>query len=55
MPFIILIIICWSFFLGAVRVGLVDGETVINPTRKQMSSSTLNLVVAAAPQNQVGK
>lgn len=42
-------------FLGAVRVGLIDGETVINPTRKQMSSSILNLVVAGAPQNQVGK
>uniref|UniRef100_A0A8C2YEM4 polyribonucleotide nucleotidyltransferase n=1 Tax=Coturnix japonica TaxID=93934 RepID=A0A8C2YEM4_COTJA len=43
----------WNGPVGAVRVGLVDGETVINPTRKQMSSSTLNLVVAAAPQNQV--
>uniref|UniRef100_A0A669Q5U1 polyribonucleotide nucleotidyltransferase n=1 Tax=Phasianus colchicus TaxID=9054 RepID=A0A669Q5U1_PHACC len=43
----------WNGPVGAVRVGVVDGETVINPTRKQMSSSTLNLVVAAAPQNQV--
>ncbi|OXB76129.1 UNVERIFIED_CONTAM: hypothetical protein H355_005340 [Colinus virginianus] len=43
----------WNGPIGAVRVGLVDGETVINPTRKQMSSSLLNLVVAAAPQNQV--
>nr|XP_009491666.1 PREDICTED: polyribonucleotide nucleotidyltransferase 1, mitochondrial [Pelecanus crispus] len=43
----------WNGPIGAVRVGLVDGETVINPTRKQMSSSALNLVVAAAPQNQV--
>ncbi|NXU82520.1 PNPT1 nucleotidyltransferase, partial [Xiphorhynchus elegans] len=43
----------WGFLLGAVRVGLVDGETVINPTRKEMSSSALNLVVAAAPQSQV--
>ncbi|XP_075269717.1 polyribonucleotide nucleotidyltransferase 1, mitochondrial isoform X2 [Opisthocomus hoazin] len=43
----------WNGPIGAVRVGLVDGETVINPTRKQMSSSTLNLVVAGAPQNQV--
>lgn len=34
---------------------MVDGETIINPTRKQLSSSTLNLVVAGAPQNQVGK
>lgn len=45
----------WSFFAGAVRVGLVDGETVINPTRKEMASSALNLVVAGAPQSQVGK
>ncbi|XP_068796011.1 polyribonucleotide nucleotidyltransferase 1, mitochondrial isoform X1 [Struthio camelus] len=43
----------WNGPIGAVRVGLVDGETVINPTRKQLSSSTLNLVVAGAPQNQV--
>uniref|UniRef100_A0A8C4XK38 Polyribonucleotide nucleotidyltransferase 1, mitochondrial n=1 Tax=Falco tinnunculus TaxID=100819 RepID=A0A8C4XK38_FALTI len=43
----------WNGPIGAVRVGLVDGETVINPTRKQMSSSTLNLVVAGAQQNQV--
>ncbi|NXK19355.1 PNPT1 nucleotidyltransferase, partial [Arenaria interpres] len=43
----------WNGPIGAVRVGLVDGETIINPTRKQMSSSALNLVVAAAPQNQV--
>ncbi|NXD84916.1 PNPT1 nucleotidyltransferase, partial [Halcyon senegalensis] len=43
----------WNGPIGAVRVGLVDGETIINPTRKQMSSSALNLVVAGAPQNQV--
>ncbi|NXE18755.1 PNPT1 nucleotidyltransferase, partial [Ardeotis kori] len=43
----------WNGPIGAVRVGLVDGETIINPTRKQMSSSALNLVVAGAPQSQV--
>ncbi|NXW16803.1 PNPT1 nucleotidyltransferase, partial [Circaetus pectoralis] len=43
----------WNGPIGAVRVGLVDGETIINPTRKQMSSSALNLVIAGAPQNQV--
>ncbi|KFV46300.1 hypothetical protein N341_08185, partial [Tyto alba] len=43
----------WNGPIGAVRVGLVDGETIINPTRKQMSSSALNLVVAGALQNQV--
>ncbi|RMC08011.1 hypothetical protein DUI87_15483 [Hirundo rustica rustica] len=43
----------WNGPIGAVRVGLVDGETVINPTRKEMASSALNLVVAGAPQSQV--
>ncbi|NXW89499.1 PNPT1 nucleotidyltransferase, partial [Alopecoenas beccarii] len=43
----------WNGPIGAVRVGLVDGETIINPTRKQMSSSALNLIVAGAPQSQV--
>uniref|UniRef100_A0AAY5EPP8 polyribonucleotide nucleotidyltransferase n=1 Tax=Electrophorus electricus TaxID=8005 RepID=A0AAY5EPP8_ELEEL len=43
----------WNGPVGAVRVGLVDGEFVINPTRKEMSSSTLNLVVAGAPSSQV--
>ncbi|TNM99513.1 hypothetical protein fugu_012546 [Takifugu bimaculatus] len=36
----------WNGPVGAVRVGLVDGELLINPTRAEMSSSTLNLVVA---------
>ncbi|KAF4802603.1 Polyribonucleotide nucleotidyltransferase 1, mitochondrial [Turdus rufiventris] len=43
----------WNGPIGAVRVGLVDGETVVNPTRKEMASSALNLVVAGAPQSQV--
>uniref|UniRef100_A0A667FWD7 Polyribonucleotide nucleotidyltransferase 1, mitochondrial n=1 Tax=Lynx canadensis TaxID=61383 RepID=A0A667FWD7_LYNCA len=38
---------------GAVRIGMIDGECVVNPTRKEMSSSTLNLVVAGAPKSQV--
>lgn len=40
---------------GAVRVGMVDGEMLVNPTRAEMASSTLNLVVAGAPSSQVGK
>ena len=32
--------------VGAVRVGLVDGEYVLNPTASQLETSTLNLVVA---------
>uniref|UniRef100_A0A8D2L1T1 Polyribonucleotide nucleotidyltransferase 1, mitochondrial n=2 Tax=Varanus komodoensis TaxID=61221 RepID=A0A8D2L1T1_VARKO len=43
----------WNGPIGAVRVGLINGEVVVNPTRKEMSSSTLNLVVAGAPHSQV--
>uniref|UniRef100_UPI00398F11C9 polyribonucleotide nucleotidyltransferase 1, mitochondrial isoform X2 n=1 Tax=Pristiophorus japonicus TaxID=55135 RepID=UPI00398F11C9 len=43
----------WNGPIGAVRVGLVDGEVVINPTRKEMALSTLNLVLAGGPQSQV--
>lgn len=45
----------WGTSLGAVRVGMIDGEVVINPTRKEMSSSTLNLVVSGAPRSHIGK
>src|SRR4051812_10881011 len=31
---------------GAVRVGLIDGELVLNPTREQLETSELDLVVA---------
>uniref|UniRef100_H3CPT5 Polyribonucleotide nucleotidyltransferase 1, mitochondrial n=2 Tax=Tetraodon nigroviridis TaxID=99883 RepID=H3CPT5_TETNG len=43
----------WNGPIGAVRVGLVDGELLINPTRAEMSSSTLNLVVSGGPSSQV--
>lgn len=46
---------CFYVHAGAVRVGLVDGELLINPTRAEMSSSTLNLVVSGGPSSQVGK
>ena len=29
-------------------MGLIDGEVIVNPTRKEMSESTLDLVVAGA-------
>lgn len=35
--------------IGAVRVGLVDGQFVINPTRAQMEQSKLELIYAAGP------
>ncbi|KAJ6667075.1 hypothetical protein lerEdw1_019079 [Lerista edwardsae] len=43
----------WNGPIGAVRVGLIDGEVVVNPTRKEMSSSTLDMVVSAAPRSQI--
>ncbi|XP_016106691.1 polyribonucleotide nucleotidyltransferase 1, mitochondrial [Sinocyclocheilus grahami] len=43
----------WNGPIGAVRVGLVDGEFLINPTRSEMSGSKLNLVIAGAPSSQV--
>ncbi|KAL0964527.1 hypothetical protein UPYG_G00325190 [Umbra pygmaea] len=43
----------WNGPIGAVRIGLVDGEFLVNPTRKEMASSTLNLIVAGAPHSQV--
>ncbi|KAK5854260.1 hypothetical protein PBY51_015345 [Eleginops maclovinus] len=43
----------WNGPIGAVRVGMVDGEMLINPTRTEMNSSTLNLIVAGAPSSQV--
>uniref|UniRef100_A0A2R5L4P2 polyribonucleotide nucleotidyltransferase n=1 Tax=Ornithodoros turicata TaxID=34597 RepID=A0A2R5L4P2_9ACAR len=43
----------WNGPVGAVRVGLVDGDPVINPTRRQMTQSTLNLIVAGVEHNQV--
>ncbi|XP_041353446.1 polyribonucleotide nucleotidyltransferase 1, mitochondrial-like [Gigantopelta aegis] len=43
----------WNGPVGAVRVGMVDNEVVINPTRKQMASSVLNLIVAATDRNKI--
>lgn len=43
----------WNGPIGAVRVGLSNGEVIINPTRKELSNSDLNLVVSAASQNLV--
>ncbi|XP_015686788.1 polyribonucleotide nucleotidyltransferase 1, mitochondrial [Protobothrops mucrosquamatus] len=42
-----------SRLIGAVRVGMIDGEVVVNPTRKEMASSTLNLVVSGAPRSHI--
>ncbi|XP_062562570.1 polyribonucleotide nucleotidyltransferase 1, mitochondrial [Armigeres subalbatus] len=43
----------WNGPIGAVRVGLVDNEILINPTRKELQFSSLDLVVTAAKHNLV--
>lgn len=40
-----------DFFLS--RLGLIDNEIIINPTRKDLETSSLNLVVAATKANLV--
>lgn len=36
----------WNGPIGAVRVGMVDGELVLNPTREQIDAGDLELIVA---------
>ena len=36
----------WGGPIGAVRVGLIDGQLVVNPTEEEMASSGLDLLVA---------
>ncbi|MBR2207564.1 MAG: polyribonucleotide nucleotidyltransferase [Synergistaceae bacterium] len=36
----------WNGPVGAVRIGLVGGNLIVNPTEKQMENSMLNLIVA---------
>ncbi len=36
----------WGGPVAAVRVGLIDGEIIINPTRTELEKSTLNLTLA---------
>ncbi|ODM92933.1 Polyribonucleotide nucleotidyltransferase 1, mitochondrial [Orchesella cincta] len=43
----------WNGPVGAVRVGMVDNNMVVNPNRKEMNASVLNLVVVAADMNLV--
>ncbi len=39
--------------VAAVRVGKIGGQLVVNPTNSQQKESTLNLIVAGAPQGLV--
>ncbi|KAL6254888.1 hypothetical protein P5V15_014230 [Pogonomyrmex californicus] len=41
----------WNGPVGAVRVGMIDNEIIINPTRRQIQDSTLNIIVTATKQN----
>lgn len=43
----------WNGPVGAVRIGLVDNEYIINPTRRELQHSILNLVVTCASKNLV--
>lgn len=43
----------WKGPIGAVRIGMINDDIIINPTRRQMTESTLNLIVAGAEHNQV--
>lgn len=43
----------WNGPVGAVRLGLIDDEIIINPTRKELQSSQLDLVVSATKHNLV--
>ncbi|PZC71145.1 hypothetical protein B5X24_HaOG214031 [Helicoverpa armigera] len=45
----------WNGPVGAVRVGQIDNEVIINPTRKDLQNSVLNLVVAATNRNLVAQ
>ncbi|RWS07529.1 Polyribonucleotide nucleotidyltransferase 1-like protein [Dinothrombium tinctorium] len=43
----------WHGPVGAVRVGLVNNEVVINPTRKELLSSKINFIITGAPNKSV--
>ncbi|XP_067130183.1 polyribonucleotide nucleotidyltransferase 1, mitochondrial isoform X2 [Centruroides vittatus] len=43
----------WSGPIGAVRVGMINDEIIINPSRREITESTLNLIVTGAEHNQV--
>ncbi|XP_059475161.1 polyribonucleotide nucleotidyltransferase 1, mitochondrial-like [Neocloeon triangulifer] len=43
----------WNGPVGAVRVGLAGTEVLINPTRRELADSSLNLIVSATKQNLV--
>ncbi|XP_012150090.1 polyribonucleotide nucleotidyltransferase 1 isoform X2 [Megachile rotundata] len=43
----------WNGPVGAVRVGMIDKKHVINPTRRELQESSLNLMLACTSKNLV--
>ncbi|CAH1113717.1 unnamed protein product [Psylliodes chrysocephalus] len=43
----------WNGPIGAVRVGFIENEVIINPTRREQQLSSLNLIVSAMKRNLV--
>ncbi|XP_059610157.1 polyribonucleotide nucleotidyltransferase 1, mitochondrial [Phlebotomus argentipes] len=43
----------WNGPVAAVRMGLCDNEIIVNPTRRELQASSLDLVVSATKQNLV--
>ncbi|KAL0113419.1 hypothetical protein PUN28_012523 [Cardiocondyla obscurior] len=41
----------WNGPIGAVRLGMIDNELIINPTRRQIQDSMMNLIITATNQN----
>lgn len=41
----------WNGPVGAVRVGMIDHDILINPTRRQIQDGILNIIVTATKQN----
>jgi polyribonucleotide nucleotidyltransferase len=43
------------YFLAAVRIGSINDQFIVNPTRQQMQKSDLNLVVSVNQKGHLGK
>lgn len=43
----------WNGPVAAVKVGMIDNEILINPTRRELQKSSLNLIICGASQNLV--
>ncbi|CAG0919933.1 unnamed protein product [Notodromas monacha] len=43
----------WDGPIAAVRIGSIDNELIVNPTRREMANSALNLVLASLEPNRI--